>query len=107
MESLLMQLAELIARVQGPVWDAAMRQVVVNRTINMVFAILSAVICVIGAILWKKEDSASNQSPSDTLWCFFGLLSVFTFVACIVLSVTTYNQFANPEWVAIKLLLGR
>lgn len=101
---------ELLADKLGPMgektWELAVRQVYVDVAQSFVFGIV-AIYGIMKLAKPVKEAWSEDISDMDPFTASVGLVALVLLSVGLVISVqTTIQNLLNPEWVAIKMILG-
>lgn len=120
------QLAQLLGRLQElapTVWDAAMRQAIINARIDMVWAVISLLVA--GGLLWLARHlrhaaleaqaeiaKRGSYAYADTDGYIVGEALSWTFaVGSLLLAIVFVVEYlrivSNPTWAALQLILAQ
>jgi phosphotransferase system glucose/maltose/N-acetylglucosamine-specific IIC component len=111
-EQLVRELIGLVERVSTTVWAAAVREAWVSALVNGVTFIICVVAVVIlsriALVFWRKYQDADHHE--DEGWyagsLLFGGIALSLILVGVAKILLAIRYFLNPEFYAIKLLLG-
>ena len=109
MEEALLQLIAWVREASPEVWGYALKQVRVTVALDFIWSAICAVVAVGLGLLTaygKRAADDDSFSPWEIIMVFSGIGVLAAGIISLVLLSDGVALVLNPEWYAIKLLLG-
>ena len=110
-DTMVMKLIEMMQTLSPQLWGILMRQVQVELAVSVGW---SVILGGLAAFLWRNKQKIADRVDDDIYWSWDGEVSpifyifevMLVFLTLLILSWVVQTM-VNPEYYALKLLLGQ